>query len=247
MAGTTPNFGFQYPQSGDNLSAGAGKIQELADNLDATFLDLRGGTTGQALLKNTNAQMDFVWSDVTTTIGIPSASGYYYNGIYDQVNDTTAVEDTTYYQLFYVPVSTTFDRIAIRSGAAHSGTSTVRLGIYNMGAAVPTTVVLDAGTVSVTATNTVYEATISQTLSQGWYWLAANVQTRTGTQQMKFAAWTGRSNWLPMQPNTTTGSGTVATTNYTIAWSQAGVTGAFATAASLTAAASPIIVALRRA
>lgn len=247
MPALTPNFGFEYPLSNDPLADGAQTIQDFATTADTALADLKGGTTGQALFKNSNTDMDFIWSSVTTNIGVPSASGYYYNGIYDTVSDITAVEDTTYYQLFYVPISTTFDRIAVRSGAAHSGTSTIRMGIYNMGAAVPTTVLLDAGTASVSATNTVAEITINQTLAQGWYWLAANVQTRTGTQQMKFGGWTGRSNWLPMQPNTTTGAGTVATTNYTIAWQQAGVTGAFATAASLTASSSPIIVALRRA
>lgn len=247
MPSTTPNFGFEYPLSSDNLSDGAQSIQDFATTADTTFADLKGGTTGQALLKNTNTDMDFVWSSVVTNDGIPTASGYYYNGIYDNISDVTAVEDTTYYQLFYVSTSTTFDRIAVRSGAAHSGTSTIRMGIYNMGAAIPTTVLLDAGTANVSATNTVAEITINQTLAPGWYWLAANVQTRTGTQQMKFATWSGRSNWLPMQPNTTTGAGTVATTGYTIAWSQAGVTGAFATAASLTASSSPIVVALRRA
>jgi len=51
------------------------------------------------------------------------------------------------------------------------GTATVRLGIYADTSGIPSTLVLDAGTVSATAANATYQITINQTLSTGFYWL----------------------------------------------------------------------------
>ena len=71
---------------------------------------------------------------------------------------------------FYVPATTTFDRMSVHvTGAV--GASTIQLGIYNNANGIPTTRVLDAGTVSGASTG-IKEATISQSLAPGWYWLA---------------------------------------------------------------------------
>jgi hypothetical protein len=71
------------------------------------------------------------------------------------------------------------------SSTGFVGTAVVRLGIYNNSSSdQPSTVLLDAGTVSPTAANTGYEITISQTLSQGWYWLAINCQTAATTNSI---------------------------------------------------------------
>jgi hypothetical protein len=62
MATTTPNFGWPVPTSTDLVKDGATAIEALGDGIDASLLDLKGGTTGQVLKKNTNTDMDFVWS-----------------------------------------------------------------------------------------------------------------------------------------------------------------------------------------
>jgi len=64
MATTTPNFGWPVPTSTDLVKDGATAIEALGDSIDASLLDLKGGTTGQVLSKTTNTDMDFVW--VTT-------------------------------------------------------------------------------------------------------------------------------------------------------------------------------------
>jgi hypothetical protein len=61
MATTTPNFGWPVPTSTDLVKDGATAIEALGDSIDASLLDLKGGTTGQVLAKNTNTDMDFVW------------------------------------------------------------------------------------------------------------------------------------------------------------------------------------------
>lgn len=73
-------------------------------------------------------------------------------------------------KVFVVGAQTTFTRIGLQvtTGAGSLG----RLGIYNFSSGVPTSLVLDAGTVS-TATTGVKEITISQALSPGVYVVAA--------------------------------------------------------------------------
>jgi hypothetical protein len=62
MATTTPNFGWPVPTSTDLVKDGATAIESLGDSIDASLLDLKGGTSGQVLKKNSNTDMDFVWS-----------------------------------------------------------------------------------------------------------------------------------------------------------------------------------------
>jgi hypothetical protein len=62
MATTTPNFGWAVPTSTDLVKDGAVAIETLGDSIDASLVDLKGGTTGQVLKKNSNTDMDFIWS-----------------------------------------------------------------------------------------------------------------------------------------------------------------------------------------
>lgn len=62
MATTTPNFGWVVPTSTDLVKDGATAIETLGDSIDASLLDLKGGTSGQVLKKNSNTDMDFIWA-----------------------------------------------------------------------------------------------------------------------------------------------------------------------------------------
>jgi len=61
MATVTPNFNWPVPTSTDLVKDGATAIEALGDSIDASLVDLKGGTTGQVLAKQTNTDMDFVW------------------------------------------------------------------------------------------------------------------------------------------------------------------------------------------
>ena len=61
MATVTPNFNWPVPTSTDLVKDGATAIEALGDSIDASLLDLKGGTTGQVLSKNSNTDMDFTW------------------------------------------------------------------------------------------------------------------------------------------------------------------------------------------
>ena len=62
MATTTPNFGWSVPTSTDLVKDGATAIETLGDAIDASLVDLKGGTSGQVLAKNSNTDMDFTWT-----------------------------------------------------------------------------------------------------------------------------------------------------------------------------------------
>ena len=70
MATTTPNFGWAVPTSTDLVKDGAVAIETLGDSIDASLVDLKGGTTGQVLAKASGTDMDFTWT--TDATGIPA-------------------------------------------------------------------------------------------------------------------------------------------------------------------------------
>jgi len=112
---------------------------------------------------------------------LPYRSGaYYVNGNYSSPQSATV--NTTYYMPMYFPNSVTVDRLQIITvNTWAGGPATVRLGIYNDNGGVPSTVLVDGGTVSVTAASTAYTVTISQALTAGWYWTAFNTQVAATT------------------------------------------------------------------
>lgn len=58
---TTSNFGWTTPADTDLVKDGAAAIRTLGNGIDTSFLDLKGGTSGQVLAKNSNTDLDFVW------------------------------------------------------------------------------------------------------------------------------------------------------------------------------------------
>jgi hypothetical protein len=158
-------------------------------------------------------------------------SGYYFRTPFPASGNVTIIHQRTYYIPIFIPETTTLDRIAIQTGSGFSGTATMRLGIYNNTNGLPSTVVVDGGTVSCTAASTIYEVTISQSLATGFYWLAMCQQGTAPT--------TG--SYLGMGPSTTNLNAYIAAVaapngNSTLGWLQSSVTGAFATATSLSVA-----------
>jgi hypothetical protein len=67
---TTPNFNWATPDNTGLVKNGALDIRTLGNAIDASLVDLKGGTTGQVLAKATNTDMDFSW--VTDATGIPA-------------------------------------------------------------------------------------------------------------------------------------------------------------------------------
>lgn len=58
---TTTNFGWTTPDDTDLVKDGAAAIRTLGSGIDTSFVDLKGGTTGQILTKASNTDLDFSW------------------------------------------------------------------------------------------------------------------------------------------------------------------------------------------
>lgn len=59
---TTTNFSWTTPDDTSLVKDGAAAIRSLGSAIDTSMMDLKGGTTGQTLTKNSNTDMDFVWA-----------------------------------------------------------------------------------------------------------------------------------------------------------------------------------------
>ena len=58
---TTTNFGWETPDDTDLVKDGAAAMRTLGNSIDASFVDLKGGTTGQVLAKASNTDLDYTW------------------------------------------------------------------------------------------------------------------------------------------------------------------------------------------
>lgn len=64
---TTSNFGWTTPADTDLVKDGALAIRTLGNGIDTSLVDLKGGTTGQILSKNSNTDLDYTW--ITPNVG----------------------------------------------------------------------------------------------------------------------------------------------------------------------------------
>jgi len=205
------------------LAVGANDTVLTADSAQATGLKWATASSFLPTIVDTTAARYFA------PVGVCSEQ---YNPVYD----------ITRYTPIFVPVSLSFDRISLRTSANFFGSGTVRLGVYNCNTATgkPTTVKFDAGTVVASASNTTYEITISQTLAAGYYFVAFNQQDNTD-DGMYYQGMTAANNKQLTFLNTR--SSVIG--NNSVGFTETGITGAFATAGTLTATDANPIVALR--
>jgi hypothetical protein len=200
-------------------STSAAGVLQLTDSTSST------STTTAATPNAIKTAYDFAG---TRTPKLKFASGVYIRTPINIRATTTAIHQRTYYTPIYIDQSTSFDRISFSTAGTFSGTATVRLGIYNDTNGLPSTLILDAGTVSTTAASTIYEITISQTLSNaGFYWLAWCQQGTAPATPGYIGSGTGDST----TQNTYLLTATASLINHSGAI-QSTVTGAFATASS---------------
>ena len=115
---TTSNFGWTTPADTDLVKDGAAAIRTLGNGIDTSFLDLKGGTSGQVLSKNSNTDLDYAWvtpnvgdiTEVQAGTGISVASG---TGPIPVVTNSMATEITAKGDLIVGTGSGTFDNLPV--------------------------------------------------------------------------------------------------------------------------------------
>jgi hypothetical protein len=142
MATTTTNFGWDIPQSTDLVKDGATAIAALGQDIDTAFVDLKGGTTGQILLKNSNTDIDFIWGGSWTTY-TPTFDAAFTLGNGTQVFRYVKIGKTVFVQGTIVWGSTTS-----MTGFGASFPSTSATTQYGVNAAIGEFSMQDAGTAS---------------------------------------------------------------------------------------------------
>jgi hypothetical protein len=102
---TTTNFGWDTPDDTDLVKDGAAAIRTALNGVDTSFVDLKGGTTGQVLSKTSGTDLDFTW--------ITDATG--------MTNPMTTTGDTIYSSSGSTParlgIGTTGQVLTVNSGA----------------------------------------------------------------------------------------------------------------------------------
>ena len=114
MSNPTSNFGWQMPTNTDLVTNLPADFEVFGQAVDTDFADLKGGTTGQILSKNSNTDLDFIWiandqGDITgvtatspltgggtsgaITVGIQSASTTQLGAV--QLENSTSSTSTT--------------------------------------------------------------------------------------------------------------------------------------------------------
>ena len=211
---TTPNYSWVMPDPTDLVKDLPADFELFGDAVDAT-------------VDSIDDRVDVIEGQPVDII--PTGLSYYTRAFANvDTGEGNVTEDVTYYSPIFLP-NCTLDRISCRTGnTTPVGTNTTRLGIYNSGANfLPSTVLLDAGTVAPAAADTDYEITISQAITKGLYWLAFNRQASGATppnfREVEDASGIG----LPFDDQIR------ETGTRMMGFSQTGVTGAFATATGL--------------
>lgn len=169
MSNPTSNFGWQMPTNTDLVSQLPADFEVFGQAVDTSLADLKGGTTGQVLKKNTNADMDFVWA--TDAAGMTNPMTTTGDIIYSSSGSTPA----------RLGIGTTGQALLVSGGVPTWGTpsasGTIKqtvTGTYNTQVTSTSDTLADTGlSLSITPTSSTSKILVLIAQNFGWQWGSA--------------------------------------------------------------------------
>jgi hypothetical protein len=132
---TTTNFGWTTPDDTDLVKDGAAAIRTALGGVDTSFVDLKGGTTGQVLAKNSNTDLDFTWTEQDdTTLAFNAQTGTTYTLVATDVSKLVTTSNAS-------PVTVTIPANVFTTGN--------QINIQSIGVGLTT---ISGGSVTITST-----------------------------------------------------------------------------------------------
>lgn len=136
---TTTNFGWETPDDTDLVKDGAAAIRTALGGVDTSFVDLKGGSTGQVLSKASATDLDFTWiAQDDMSLAINAQTGTSYTAVLGDATNTLVSMDNASANTFYIPTD----------ASVNFEVGTV-LNIYMKGAGVTTITATTPGTTTV--------------------------------------------------------------------------------------------------
>jgi hypothetical protein len=139
MSNPTSNFNWQMPTNTDLVSQLPADFEVFGQAVDTSLADLKGGTTGQVLAKNSNTDMDFTWvAQDDISLAINAQTGTSYTAVLTDATNTLVTMDNASANTFNIPTD----------ASVNFEIGTV-LNIYMKGAGVTTITAATPGTTTV--------------------------------------------------------------------------------------------------
>ena len=136
---TTTNFGWETPDDTDLVKDGAAAIRTALGGVDTSFVDLKGGTSGQVLSKASNTDLDFTWiAQDDMSLAINAQTGTSYTAVIGDATNTLVTMDNASANTFYIPTDAS---VAFDVGTV--------LNVYMKGAGITTITATTPGTTTV--------------------------------------------------------------------------------------------------